>query len=84
MEGRGLIHPAPFTNLVTLNKGNRVLVSSLLQFARRLVKDRKGGNSGTNTTSERDFGQGWRDRDEQKVQEVNISDTREGWWCFFF
>lgn len=37
--------PGPGTNLVTLNKGNRVLASSLLQCDRALVRDRKGGDS---------------------------------------
>ena len=40
-----LLAPSPGTDLETLNKGNRVLASSLLQFDRALVRDRKGGDS---------------------------------------
>lgn len=35
----------PGTDLETLNRGNRVLASSLLQCDRALVRDRKGGDS---------------------------------------
>lgn len=40
-----LLAPSPGTDLETLNRGNRVLASSLLQFHRALVRDRKGGDS---------------------------------------